>query len=197
MVYTAVMGEQTDPIRLVPTLLPVLALAYWIMTRSRNKPLWLFVLLAVGMATYLLEPQAHWRHAAAYGIPHAAIYLFLLWFFGSTLLPGKEPLVRRLAHRVHGPLPPEHDAYTRRLTFVWCAFFAAQIIISVLLLEFASLHAWSLFISILNFPLLALMFVSEYVYRVICHRNFPHASIIEAIQVFSRDAARSSSTKVR
>ena len=197
LVHSAVMGEQADSIRLALTLLPLLALAYWVMTRSRNKPLWFFLLLAAGAATYLLERQERWGLAAAYGIPHAAIYLFLLWFFGHTLLRGKEPLVARLARRVHGTLPAELEAYTRRVTFAWCVFFAAQIIISALLFEFASLNTWSLFISLLNFPLLALMFVGEYVYRVTRHRNFPHASIFEAIQVFSKDAARSKSAKVR
>lgn len=197
LVHSAVMGEQADSIRLALTLLPLLALACWVMTRSRNKPLWFFLLLAAGVATFLLEREERWGLAAAYGIPHAAIYLFLLWFFGHTLLRGKEPLVTRLARRVHGTLPPELEAYTRRVTFAWCVFFAAQIIISALLFEFASLNTWSLFISLLNFPLLVLMFVGEYVYRVTFHRNFPHASILEAIQVFSKDAARSRSAKGR
>lgn len=197
LVHSAVMGEQADSIRLALTLLPLLALACWVMTRSRNKPLWFFLLLAAGVATFLLEREERWGLAAAYGIPHAAIYLFLLWFFGHTLLRGKEPLVTRLARRVHGTLPPELEAYTRRVTFAWCVFFAAQIIISALLFEFASLNTWSLFISLLNFPLLGLMFVGEYVYRVTFHRNFPHASILEAIQVFSKDAARSRSAKGR
>jgi uncharacterized membrane protein len=197
LVHSAVMGGQTDSIRLALTLLPLLALAYWVMTRSRNKPLWFLVLLAAGVVTYLLERQERWGLAAAYGIPHAAIYLFLLWFFGHTLLPGNEPLVTRLARRVHGTLPPELEAYTRRVTLAWCVFFAAQMIISALLFEFASLNIWSLFISVLNFPLLVLMFVGEYVYRLARYRNFPHASIFEAIHVFSKDATRSNSAKAR
>jgi len=152
---------------------------------------WFFLLLTAGVATFLLEREARWGLAAAYGIAHAAIYLFLLWFFGHTLLRGREPLVTRLARRVHGTLPPEMEAYTRRVTFAWCVFFAAQIIISALLFEFASPNTWSLFVSLLNFPLLVLMFAGEYVCRVTFHRNFPHASILQSIRAFSRDAARS------
>lgn len=159
--------------------------------RSGNKTLWFFLLLAAGVAAFLLERDARPGLAAASGIAHAAIYLFLLWFFGHTLLRGKEPLVTRLARQVHGTLPPEMEAYTRRVTFAWCVFFAAQIIASALLLEFASLNTWSLFVSLLNLPLLVLMFAGEYVYRVIFHRDFPHASILQAIQVFAKDAARS------
>jgi uncharacterized membrane protein len=197
LVHSAIIGEQADSIRLALTLLPLLALAFWVLARARNKILWFLVLLAAGAATYLLERQEMWGLAAAYGIPHAAIYLFLLWLFGRTLLPGKEPLVTRLARRVHGTLPPELETYTRRVTFAWCIFFGAQIIISALLFKFAPLNTWSLFISLLNFPLLVLMFVGEYVYRVARHRNFPHASIFESIHVFFQDTARSNSAKAR
>ena len=86
---------------------------------------------------------------------------------------------------------------SRRVTFAWCVFFAAQIVASALLLTFASLETWSLFIGLLNFPLLMLMFAGEYVYRVTRHRNFPHASIMAAIHVFSEDTAQSPSAKVR
>lgn len=197
LVHSAVVGEQTDFIRVALTLLPLLALAYWVITRPRNKPLWFFILLAAGVATYVLERQEAWGLAAEYGIPHAAIYLFLLWFFGHTLWPGNEPLVTRLARRVHGTLPPELEVYTRRVTVAWCVFFAAQLVTSALLFKFASLNTWSLFITLFNFPLLVLMFVGEYVYRVTRHRNFPHASIFEAIHVFSKDTAGSKSAKVR
>jgi uncharacterized membrane protein len=195
LVYSAVRGEQTDSVRLALTLLPLLALAGWVMTRSRNKLLWFLVLLAAGVATFLLEREQRLGLAAAYGIPHAAIYLFLLWLFGHTLWRAKEPLITRLARQVHGTLPPEMVAYTRWVTFAWCVFFAAQLVISALLFEFASLNAWSLFISLLNFPLLVLMFVGEYAYRVTFHRDFPHASILEAIQSFSKYAARPRSAK--
>jgi uncharacterized membrane protein len=136
-----------------------------------------------------------WVSPQAYGIPHAAIYLFLLWFFGHTLWRAKET-ARHAActpgawHAVAG----NGSVHTRRDgRLVW--FFAAQIVLSAVLFEFASLNAWSLFISVLNFPLLVLMFVGEYVYRMTFHRDFPHASILDAIQSFSEDAARSRSAK--
>lgn len=143
----------------------------------------------------MLELRASWGIAAAYGIPHAAIYLSLLWLFGHTLRQGQEPLVTRLARRVHGTLPPELAAYTRRVTWAWCVFFGAQIAVSALLFRFASLHAWSLFINAQNFPLVALMFIAEYGYRMICHRAFPHASLIDGIRAFSNDTAHSTNTR--
>jgi uncharacterized membrane protein len=152
------------------------------------------ILLAAGVAIYVLEQQEHWGLAAAYGIPHAVIYLSLLWLFGHTLRDGHEPLVARLARRVHGALPSEMAAYTRRVTYAWCFFFSVQIIVSALLFKFAPLSIWSLFINVLNFPLLALMFICEYAFRSMRHREFPHASFLDGIRAFSNDARHTSGT---
>ena len=195
VVHSAVAGEQIESIRIALALLPLLALACWVVTRARHKLRWSLVLLAAGMAVYVLEQQERWGLAAAYGIPHTAIYLFLLYLFGRTLRDGQEPLVTRLARRVHGTLPLKLEGYTRSVTVAWCVFFALQLVVSALLFGFASLNVWSLFINILNFPLLALMFIGEYVYRIIRHREFPHASLLDGIRAFSDDAARSPGAK--
>src|SRR5260370_7687373 len=73
-------------------------------------------------------PLAAFALAASSGISHAAIYLFLLWYFGSTLLPGREPIITRFARRAHGAVQPAMERFTRRLTVAWCAFFAAPLI---------------------------------------------------------------------
>ena len=197
LVHSAVTGAQPQPIRLVLILLPLLVFAVWVATRSRHKARWLLVLLAAGTTTYLLLGSDVWGLAAAYGIPHAAIYLFLLWLFGRTLLHGNEPLITRLARRVHGVLQPDLEAYTRGLTATWCGFFAAQLVISGLLFEFASPGSWSLFVNLMNFPLLALMFVGEYLYRVTRHPRFPHASIPTAINAFMHDGPPAGNANVR
>ena len=107
LVHSAVTGAQPGPIRIALTILPLLVLACWVAMRSRNKPAWLLVLLLAGTATYLLVGRDVWGLAAAYGVSHAAIYLALLGMFGRTLWPGREPLITRLAHRVHGELRPD------------------------------------------------------------------------------------------
>lgn len=195
LVHSAVAGEQIESIRITLALAPLLALAGWVVMRARNKPGWWLLLLAAGVAIYVLEQHEGWGLAAAYGLPHAAVYSFLLWLFARTLRHGKEPLITRLARRVHGTLPPQLEAYTRSVTHAWCIFFALQLVMSALLFGFASLNAWSLFINILNFPLLALMFIGEYVYRRIRHRDFPHASLWDGIRAYSNDAAPSPGVK--
>ena len=196
LAHLAAREETVGPLRLVLLMLPLVALAWWGIARARNKA-WCYLLLIAAVALiYALARGDQEYAAAAYGVPHAAINLFLLGFFARTLRPGREALITRLARRVHGDLPPRMVTYTRRLTLAWCIFFAAQVAVSVLLFAFASVEAWSLFINVLNLPLVALMFVGEYCYKVVRYRDYPHASIATAWQAFVSDSSISPAPKV-
>lgn len=132
---------------------------------------------------------------AVSGLTHAAVNLFLLWYFARTLRAGEEALITRLARRVHGFLPPEMEAYTRRVTVAWCAFFAAQIAVSMLLLAFAPFPIWSMFVNLINVPLIALMFGGEYLYRMVRFPNHPRASIARILRAYAEDTVDSKSVK--
>jgi len=185
LVHSAIMDGQPGYVRIALSFLPLLALGFWVARYARRKVLWTWFLLAAGVAIYAIEHETGLGLAAAYGIPHAAVYLSLLWFFGRTLVRGREPLITGFARRVHGGLPPDMDAYTRHVTIAWCVFFIAQPLISAALLAWATLDAWSLFVNVLNLPLVALMFAAEYLYRVTRYRHFPHASIMKGVQMFT------------
>jgi uncharacterized membrane protein len=89
------------------------------------------------------------------------------------------------------------ERFTRNLTIAWCVFFAAQLIASALLFAFAALATWSLFVNLLNLPLLALMFAGQLVYRMVRHPDYPRVSIWRALEAFTKDASLSKSTEVR
>jgi uncharacterized membrane protein len=131
------------------------------------------------------------------GIPHAAINAVLLWMFGRTLTTGHEPLITVFARRIHGTLPPQIERYTRQVTQAWCVFFAAQIAVSAILLAVDSLDHWSLFVNVLSVPLIAVLFVGEYLYRIARFRDFPHASMWKGIQAFARHARAPAPTEPR
>jgi uncharacterized membrane protein len=118
------------------------------------------------------------------GIPHAAINLFLLWLFARTLIRGHEALITRFARTVHASLPRDIEAYTRHVTRAWCVFFGAQVLASAILFALASLENWSLFVNVLSFPLVPVMFVAEYLYRLARFPDFPHASIWQGVRAF-------------
>jgi hypothetical protein len=134
--------------------------------------------------------------AAVSGISHAVAYVFLLWYFARTLARGCEPLITRFARGVHGPLQPGMELFTRQVTIGWCVFFASQLIVSALLLAFAPLSAWSLFINLLNLPLLSMMFVGQLAYRAIRHPDYPRTSVVQAIRAFTKDSPLSSSAEM-
>lgn len=48
---------------------------------------------------------------------------FLLWAFGTTLLPNRMPMVERFARMKDSVLPPEAVRWCRGVTQVWCGFF--------------------------------------------------------------------------
>jgi uncharacterized membrane protein len=145
------------------------------------------VLLHVGVTRGAVEAPV----LALAALPHTAAYLFMLWLFGRTLLGGREPIITRVARRVRGTLPPELETYTRRLTAAWCVFFAGQLAVSALLFGFDSVENWSFFVSVLNFPLVALMFVGDWLYRVVRYPHLPQSSIAKAVKAFVQDRASS------
>jgi uncharacterized membrane protein len=197
LVHSSVSSAQTGLFHAILLWLPLAALAVWILTRSGNRLLWLATLSVAGVVVVLAEHQEQLGLAAVSGISHAAAYLFLLWYFGRTLARGREPIIARFARNVHGALPPEMEPFTRNLTIAWCVFFAAQLIASALLFAFAPLNAWSLFINLLNLPLLALMFLGQLIYRMVRYPNLPRASLWHVVEAFTKDASLSKGAEVR
>jgi len=197
LVHSSVSNARTGFFHQVLLWLPLAVLSGWVLLRAGNKPAWLALLSAAGVVVYLVEHQERLGLAAVSGISHATAYLFLLWYFGRTLERGREPIITRFARSVHGTLQPGMELFTRKLTIAWCVFFAAQLIASALLFAFAPLDAWSLFINLLNLPLLALMFVGQLVYKMFRYPEFPRTSIMQAVQAFTKDASLSKSAEVR
>lgn len=162
------------------------------------KTLALLALVACpGLAFLAASGDAPGPLRLALALPHAAIYFFLLWWFGRTLAWGREPLITGVARRVHGALAPEMEIYTRRVTLAWCCFFAAQIIASGLLFAFAPFEIWSLFAGVLNLPLVALMFGAEYCYRVVRYPDHPRASVARALRALAADHSVVTGAKAR
>ena len=95
----------------------------------------------------------------ASAVPHAMAYLTLLVVFAVSLQPGREAIVTILARKARGALSGEIVRYTRRVTWAWCWFFVAQLMGSLVLLLFAPLDAWSLFVNLCNLPLIGAMLV--------------------------------------
>jgi uncharacterized membrane protein len=183
LVHLAAVGSLSPAWRLGLKFVPLLAFAGWIAARARHKAWWSIGLVGVAALIWWLDGQTQ-GSAIAYGLPHAAVYIFLFCLFARTLAPGREPLVTGLAQRMHMSLTPPMAAYTRGVTIAWCWFFLAQLAVSALLFRYASVEAWSLFITVLHFPLVILMFALENVYRCWSHPDHPRTSVATAMGSF-------------
>src|SRR6185436_6251882 len=104
---------------LAPLGLTAAAAAWFAFRRGGRRAVLVLVLLGA-----LLGCVARWPQAAR-ALPlltQLAICMGLMWLFGRTLLPGREPLVTFIARLVHGPLPAPIMRYTRNVTRAWTAF---------------------------------------------------------------------------
>ena len=120
---------------------------------------------------------------------HAAIYGGLLALFGGSLRRGRTDLVTGMAERLRPGLTPAMRRYTRGVTRAWCAFFALQLLVSAGLGLLAPAELWSLFVNVLDAPLVALMFLGEHVARRLVFPGYHHASIPEVVRAFGQDRA--------
>ena len=62
-------------------------------------------------------------------------------------------------------LPPQAIGYTRRVTQVWCGFFAINGAIAVITALWASSATWSLYNGLIAYLLMGLLFAGEYLTR--------------------------------
>ena len=195
LIHKVTTAAQFTPVSAAIVLVPFAAGAMWaIMLEAgvRRALLITAALAALGLAAARMFGLPH--SAVMFGLPHLVTNLFLMWLFARTLRGGREALVTAIARKVHGPLTPDIERYTRNVTLAWSLFFAMQILVSIALFSFAALETWSMFINLLNGPSIILMFVLEYAYRTLRYREH-QSSIFSALHFFTRDTEESKSPR--
>jgi uncharacterized membrane protein len=144
--------------------------------------------LLAGLGVRLFRPGPAGLIATS-GLSHTCIYLSLLFLFSRSLRPGRTALITGLAARLRGMLTPEIEAYTRNVTKAWCVFFTMQLAISMTLLAWAPVRVWSLFVNVLDAPMVGAMFAAEYAIRRWRFRGQRHISPVATLRRFARDRA--------
>lgn len=109
----------------------------------------------------------------------------LCFMFARTLRAGRTALCTGWADRLHGPLTPAERRYSRHVTLAWSVFFAAMGIISAMLFAFASPQVWSAFNNLWSLPLIAAMFIGEYLVRLRALPHTAHASLFAALRLYA------------
>jgi uncharacterized membrane protein len=101
----------------------------------------------------------------------ALVNLGLLFAFARTLRHGP-PLVETIARLHVGELSPGEVRYCRAVTWLWCAFFAANAVISAGVALRGSLAAWALWNGALSYVAVALLFAAELTVRSFRFRHY-------------------------
>lgn len=169
---------------------PVLVIALLLAWRSPRRTIMLGGLLLSCLALGAVWPALEKHFGLVYWLQHVAMQLVLLMTFGRTLIGGRQALCTRFAAALHGPLTPQHALYSRQVTVAWVLFFAAMALASTLLFFLAPLVVWSVFANFLTLPLVALMFVAEYLVRRAVLPDIEPAHILDALRAYRNTPAR-------
>jgi uncharacterized membrane protein len=73
--------------------------------------------------------------------------------------------VERIARLRHPDLPPRGVAYTRRVTWVWCGFFAVNGALALATTLWAGERVWALYNGLIAYGLMGLLFAGEWLVR--------------------------------
>jgi len=149
------------------------------------------LLTALGLAAvgrYWDWLQAHVD--VVYLIQHAGSHALLAIWFGGSLVAARngtgQAVITGLATRLHGPLPPPILRYTERVTGCWTLYFFLMALASCALFAFGSLQAWSTLANLVTMPLVAALFVAEYLVRIRLFPDFQHVSILDGVRAYMK-----------
>ena len=151
--------------------------------RRGSKPAWLALggvsLIALGFG--LLDITLYVLY-----LPPILLPLLLLFVFGRTLIPGQEPLVTAIGEASRGPLSAEMRRYTRLITQFWCGVFLAMMLWSLTLPWLEQPELWSWFTNIINYGLVAVFFVGEFILRRYLFPEHNHPGFVEYLRIVAQ-----------
>ncbi|MDE7548534.1 hypothetical protein PY793_11145 [Acetobacter fabarum] len=149
------------------------------------------------MAICLVPLAVYWPHQVTVAdgcVLYAASLSMMLFIFGRSLLPPRQPFVAVIASRVHGPLRADIARYTHALTVFWTIFFAAALTTPPLLFWLGPADAWQWPLSGGTFVMALLFMVVESGVRRLVIRNFQHVSLRTTVAAFRNTHASTMQT---
>jgi uncharacterized membrane protein len=169
----------------VLALAPLLLMAFVFSINFDSRLLSVSFILLVLIASWWALPFIKQHTGLIFWLQDIGVMLMLLITFARTLLAGRKPLCVGFAEIMNGgPLPAEHERYTYHVTIAWVIFFGLMIVISTLLFFLAPLTTWSIFVNFLTLPLVALMFVAEYLVRRNVLTDLPTGNVLNAVRAY-------------
>lgn len=155
----------------VPFSLPLLALRWraWLLFAALCAGLWWLVQVGGGRPLLYL--------------PSILIPAALAWFFGRTLVAGRQPLITAVAVAARPATPDYLLRYSRQLTVMWTGIFIAMALWDLLLAAFAPREAWSFMANGANYLVIGLTVAGEYLFRRLRFRDYDHPGVAEYLKI--------------
>lgn len=153
-------------------------------SRGQKTGLAAGVAVLLGLQALVLFGDA--RFARAIALPPVLIHGWLAWYFGRTLVPGREPLIHRFSRFSRGHVPAELKGYTRRLTVAWTAMFVIMMILSAVIGASATPATWSWVVNIAMPLVAAAAFLADHAYRAVAYRHLGHNSPLRTLRTLAR-----------
>jgi uncharacterized membrane protein len=155
---------KVEPRLLAMLLIAIAALRLLTVRVSRNLR-WTGVL-----ALLLAAPALYWNALLPLKLYPVAISAGMLAVFGYSLFHPPS-IIERMARLTDPDLPPFAVAYTRRVTQVWCLFFALNGGIAFITAMWCSPAVWSMYTGVISYAVMGLLFGGEYLVRLYVRRQ--------------------------
>lgn len=163
--------HQASPRMVAAGMIAVAAMAAGVARRSTDNLLSL-VLKRFGILVAFALVAVVFDDPLALKLLPAITHLWLLVTFAATLRQGP-PLAEQFARRAHGgDLPAFVMPYTRKVTIVWCAFFAINAVVYTWLAVAAPLGAWAFYTGFGCYVLIFTLMAGEYVLHKVHFRYY-------------------------
>jgi len=182
---------QASTLGAVLALVPIFVLIITVAVKATSRVAGVGLLLISGIASWLAWPFIKQHTGFVFWMQDIGLLLVLLVTFGWTLQKDRKPLCVHFAEMINGgALPAEHERYAHKVTVAWVAFFAMMMMTSTLLFFMAPLATWSIFVNFLTLPLVALMFMVEFMVRRRVLVDLPTGHILDAVRAYLNNSAR-------
>ncbi len=122
--------------------------------------------LLAGAYPFAIVAGIHWFGPRVSGLLYVPVLisLGLLFAFGRTLVSGT-PLIESFARLQETELSAAQVAHCRTFTAVWCAFFAANAVVCLVLAVAGNLWLWTGYTGVVSYLLMGLVFLVEWFVR--------------------------------
>lgn len=89
------------------------------------------------------------------------VSILMLGVFAYTLWRSP-PMIERIARLTEPNLPPAAVRYTRKVTMVWCMFFAANAAMATITVLWMKFEIWTLYNGLISYLLMGILFAVEF-----------------------------------